>query len=215
MHLWSYCHSCCFRFSYQKLHGGSSAEDWMCVLSRWAEPPIRAPSQSSPLFWGHRHHSFTVWSHFVSGVGGGPTRREVLWLAQCTCQLLPHLGGVWVRPAHWREAKGWLPVALKSSSMNSTPYTPHKNQHIFRWENTSSASVNTNAFFIEPKCATTKNYFEDIWKEHLKERKRQQYQHGQSLLAEEKKPSTVGFALFQPEVQCHCRKATKGEWVTA
>ena len=38
MHLRFNCHPCCFIVSYQKLHAGSSAEDWMCVLSRWAEP---------------------------------------------------------------------------------------------------------------------------------------------------------------------------------
>ena len=133
MHLWSNCHPCC---CHRFLPEVAEVAWWIfsgrlnVCLEPMSRAPIRAPSQYSPLFLGHRHQSFTVWSHFVSGVGGGPTRREVLWLAQCTCQLRPHLGGVAVRPAHWREAKGWSPWApLHTHSIITSIFSNGKTLH--------------------------------------------------------------------------------------
>ena len=146
----------------------------------WADEPspYSSPSPLIQPFWGHHRHSFTVWSHFVTGVGGRPTRRELLWLAQlhmshCTCQLLPSGGSVCVL-SHTLALtltlteKCWNPVASQSPSIhpihithtirNNLPKTPnfqlnwakmaHKKELVWRYLDQATWSL-INAGHLE------------------------------------------------------------------
>ena len=101
------------------------------------QPPLFRPS--SPLF--HSLVPFCEWS------GWRPhTTRGSL-----TCTM--HMS---TSPSSWwcGGQASTLERSKRLITMSSTPYTLHNNQHIFKWENTSSTSENTEV--SEPRCATTK-----------------------------------------------------------